>query len=126
MLTEGCTTPAGDLHEEHLKTIQEFQSRTPSETTLIKKIWLMNNVASSPSVPSACRLSRDRGPLVPYNNSQRVVKAQAMQMDWDAVRNVNDNLCKTAKHYWNIPIDVYYAYKDMVAGRVLQIWDLIY
>jgi hypothetical protein len=58
----------------------------------------MNNVASSPSVPSAfaCRGS---SPLVPYNNSQRVMKAQAgMQMDWDAVRNVNDNgLVQTAK-----------------------------
>jgi hypothetical protein len=50
----------------------------------------MNNVASSPSVPSAA--------LYLIANSQRVMKAQAgMQMDWDAV-NVNDNgLVQTAK-----------------------------
>jgi hypothetical protein len=61
------------------------------------------------------------------------VKAQAgMQMDWDAVRNVNDNgLVQTAKIFDPTGIssypDVYYAYKDMVAGKgPLQIWDLIY
>jgi hypothetical protein len=60
------------------------------------------------------------------------MKAQAgMQMDWDAVRNVNDNgLVQTAKIFDPTGIssypDVYYAYKDMVAGKGLQIWDLIY
>jgi hypothetical protein len=53
-----------------------------------------------------------------------------MQMDWDAVRNVNDNgLVQTAKYLTGISSypDVYYAYKDMVAGKgSLQIWDLIY
>jgi hypothetical protein len=59
-------------------------------------------------------------PLVPYNNSQRVMKAQAMQMDWDAVRNVNDNgLVQTARHYWNIFLsDVYYAYRIWLQERV--------
>jgi hypothetical protein len=51
------------------------------------------------------------------------MKAQAgMQMDWDAVRNVNDNgLVQTAKIFDPTGIssypDVYYAYKDMVAGK---------
>jgi hypothetical protein len=46
------------------------------------------------------------------------MKAQAgMQMDWDAVRNVNDNgLVQTAKIFDPTGIssypDVYYAYKD--------------
>jgi hypothetical protein len=43
-------------------------------------------------------------------------------MDWDAVRNVNDNgLVQTAKIFDPTGIssypDVYYAYKDMVAGK---------
>jgi hypothetical protein len=47
------------------------------------------------------------------------MKAQAgMQMDWDAVRNVNDNgLVQTAKIFdpteYHLPIPMYYAYKDM-------------
>jgi hypothetical protein len=50
------------------------------------------------------------------------MKAQAgMQMDWDAVRNVNDNgLVQTAKIFDPTGISsypVYYAYKDMVAGK---------
>jgi hypothetical protein len=43
-------------------------------------------------------------------------------MDWDAVRNANDNgLVQTAKIFDPTGIssypDVYYAYKDMVAGK---------
>jgi hypothetical protein len=78
----------------------------------------MNNVASSPSVGfAACRGS---SPLVPYNNSQRVWSSTAN--GWDAVRNVNDNgLVQTAKIFDPTGIssypDVYYAYKDMVAGK---------
>jgi hypothetical protein len=69
----------------------------------------MNNVVSSPSVPSASPPVGIES-SVPYNNSQRVMKAQAgMQMDWDAVRNVNDNgLCKlrylTLLEYLSIPM----------------------
>jgi hypothetical protein len=57
------------------------------------------------------------------------MKAQAgMQMDWDAVRNVNDNgLVQDMTTGISSYPDVYYAYKDMVAGKgPLQIWDLIY
>jgi hypothetical protein len=92
----------------------------------------MNNVASSPSVPSASPPVAGSSPLVPYNNSQRVKAQAGMQMDWDAVRNVNDNgLVQTAKIFDPTGIssypDVYYAYKDMVAEKgPLQIWDLIY
>jgi hypothetical protein len=55
-----------------------------------------------------------------------------MQMDWDAVRNANDGLVQTAKIFDPTGIssypDVYYAYKDMVAGKgsTTRIWDLIY
>jgi hypothetical protein len=55
-----------------------------------------------------------------------------MQMDWDAVRNANDNgLVQPSKIFDPTGIssypDVYYAYKDMVAWCCpLQIWDLIY
>jgi hypothetical protein len=59
------------------------------------------------------------------------MKAQAgMQMDWDAVRNVNDNgLVQTAKIFDPTGIssypDVYYAYKD-IAGRVRYKFGTLY
>jgi hypothetical protein len=110
--------------KEHLKTIPRISVENAfKETTLIKSDLAYEQrgfISVSAFGFAACRGS---SPLVPYNNSQRVMKAQAgMQMDWDAVRNVNDNgLVQTAKIFDPTGIssypDVYYAYKD-IAGRV--------
>jgi hypothetical protein len=121
----GVRRRQGDLHERTSEKTSKNFSRERLQRNYSDKnlIWLMNNVASSPSVPSASPPVAGSSPLVPYNNSQRVMKAQAgMQMDWDAVRNVNDNgLVQTAKIFDPTGIssypDVYYAYKDMVAGK---------
>jgi hypothetical protein len=61
------------------------------------------------------------------------MKAQAgMQMDWDAVRNVNDNgLCKLLRYltlleYLPIPMCTMPIKIWLQEKGPLQIWDLIY
>jgi hypothetical protein len=86
--------------KEHLKNNSKNFSRERLQRNYLIKSDLAYEQRGFISVSAfgfaACRGS---SPLVPYNNSQRVMKAQAgMQMDWDAVRNVNDNgLVQTAK-----------------------------
>jgi hypothetical protein len=108
--------------KEHLKTIPRISVENAfKETTDKNLIWLMNNVASSPSVPSASPPVADRVLLYLIIFAARN-ESTGRHVDWDAVRNVNDNgLVQTAKIFDPTGIssypDVYYAYKDMVAGK---------
>jgi hypothetical protein len=104
--------------KEHLKKqFKNFSRERLQRNYSDKKSDLAYEQRSFPS-GQLLLLSRGSSPLVPYNNSQRVMKAQAgMQMDWDAVRNVNDNGLQDMTTGISSYPDVYYAYKDMVAGK---------
>jgi hypothetical protein len=79
----------------------------------------MNNVASSPSVPSASPPVADR--VLLYLIIIRVMKAPACKWIGMQLEMLTTTaLCKLLRYLTlleYLPIDVYYAYKDMVAGK---------
>jgi hypothetical protein len=107
--------------KEHLKTIPRISVENAFKETTDKSDLAYEQRGSSPSVPSASPPVADRVLLYLIIFAARN-ESTGRHVDWDAVRNVNDNgLVQTAKIFDPTGIssypDVYYAYKDMVAGK---------
>jgi hypothetical protein len=118
--------------KEHLKTIPRISVENAfKETTLIKSDLAYEQrgfISVSAFGFAACRGS---SPLVPYNNSQRVMKAQAgMQIGMQLEMLTTTALCKLLRYLTlleylpircTMPIKIWLQEKGP-----LQIWDLIY
>jgi hypothetical protein len=119
--------------KEHLKNnsknfsrerLQRNYSDKKSDLAYEQRGFISVSASASPPVAGS-------SPLVPYN-SQRVKAQAGMQMDWDAVRNVNDDnlVCKLLRYLTlleYLPIPCTMPIKICLQEKgPLQIWDLIY